>query len=241
LTILAKVTQTETRFREQPGEYPGVAAVWSVAPGAENCSVIPADGCFDLIVSGNGDGGVHAFIHEPVARAHSAVVGADTRVVGVRLEPGYGAALTENADTVRRSAEHWARTDAEVVAFEAIIVSAIEELGGPPNVMRDFIALALDRRGNVRLKTELSTAGERELQRAAGRWLGVTPKAFLRIERARAARSAIREGLPLASVAADLGYADQAHLTREVRDLLGATPRQLRPVGILQDLAPRRP
>jgi AraC-like DNA-binding protein len=36
-------------------------------------------------------------------------------------------------------------------------------------------------------------------------------------------------------LAADLGYADQAHLTREVHSLLGVTPRQLRSVGILQD------
>jgi AraC-like DNA-binding protein len=38
-------------------------------------------------------------------------------------------------------------------------------------------------------------------------------------------------------VAADLGYADQAHLTREIRELLGLKPRELRPVGILQDVA----
>lgn len=61
------------------------------------------------------------------------------------------------------------------------------------------------------------------------------PKSFLRIERAWAARAAIGEGTPLAAVAADLGYADQAHMTRDVHALLGLTPRELRAVGFLQD------
>jgi AraC-like DNA-binding protein len=89
--------------------------------------------------------------------------------------------------------------------------------------------------------TGISAARERELQRACRRWLGLSPKAFLRIERVWAAREAIRGGGPLAMIAAELGYADQAHLAREVRELLGVTPRALRPVGILQDLtAPSR-
>ncbi|HKO90058.1 MAG TPA: helix-turn-helix domain-containing protein, partial [Polyangiaceae bacterium] len=105
---------------------------------------------------------------------------------------------------------------------------------------RDFLALAEEGQGMARLTGNVSAAGERELQRAARRWLGMTSKAFLRIVRVRAAREAIRKGLPFAVVAAELGYADQAHLTREVRDLLGVTPRQLRPVGILQDPGVRR-
>ena len=89
----------------------------------------------------------------------------------------------------------------------------------------------------MRLTGGLAASRERELQRACRRWLGLSPKAFLRIERVWAARAEIRAGAALATVAADLGYADQAHLTREVRALLGVTPRDLRPVGILQDVA----
>jgi len=119
--------------------------------------------------------------------------------------------------------------------LESLVASALDAHSGPPNVVADFIETARATAGRVRLTSPSPTSRERELQRACRRWLGVTPKTFLRIERAWAAREAIREGTPLATVAADVGYADQAHLTREIRELLGVTPRQLQPVGILQD------
>ncbi len=104
-----------------------------------------------------------------------------------------------------------------------------------PSVVADFVGQARASAGAMRL-TGSSVARERELQRACHVWLGLSPRVSLRIERVWAARAAIRAGGPLAMIAGDLGYADQAHLTREVRELLGVAPRELRPVGILQDL-----
>jgi AraC-like DNA-binding protein len=55
---------------------------------------------------------------------------------------------------------------------------------------------------------------------------GVTPRETLRIARFQRARQRLQQpGRPaLATVAADTGYADQAHLTREWRRLAGSTP-----------------
>jgi transcriptional regulator GlxA family with amidase domain len=48
--------------------------------------------------------------------------------------------------------------------------------------------------------------------------------------------SALRTGTPrIAEVAAACGYADQAHLGRELRELGGVTPRQLTHGNFLQD------
>jgi AraC-like DNA-binding protein len=145
--------------------------------------------------------------------------------------------LTDDGRNILRAAERHVMAGAEPEELESLVVSAVEEHAGPPNILADFIAHARATAGSVRLTSPSSTRRERELQRACRRWLGVTPKAFLRIERAWAARDAIRAGTSLAAIAADLGYSDQAHLTRDVRELLGVTPRQLRPVGILQDSA----
>jgi AraC-like DNA-binding protein len=75
-----------------------------------------------------------------------------------------------------------------------------------------------------------------QLRRRCLRTLGVTPKALQRTLRfqgflalAQAASSSIvpRNADGLSGLAADAGYADQAHLTRECMRLTGQTPRQL--------------
>ena len=55
--------------------------------------------------------------------------------------------------------------------------------------------------------------------------VGLTPKAFARVQRARAAlRAAVQPGAVLAQVAVEAGYADQAHFQRDVREIAGVSP-----------------
>jgi len=69
----------------------------------------------------------------------------------------------------------------------------------------------------------------RTLGRLFDDWIGMGPKRFARIVRAQAAlrRLAADPGTDLAALAADLGYADQAALSRELRAFAGSTPRGL--------------
>lgn len=68
----------------------------------------------------------------------------------------------------------------------------------------------------------------RQLERDFRRWLGVAPGAYARLVRFQRAAGAVADGVPLAHVAADQGYADQAHMTRAFRETAGVTPRQVR-------------
>jgi AraC-like DNA-binding protein len=68
--------------------------------------------------------------------------------------------------------------------------------------------------------------------------VGLPPKAAARVIRFDRAVSALRSGTPrVAEVAAACGYADQAHLGRELRELGGVTPGQLIHVNFFQDEA----
>ncbi len=57
---------------------------------------------------------------------------------------------------------------------------------------------------------------------------GVTPFAYQRFARVEGARDALRHGESLAAAAAENGFADQSHLGRAFRAVMGATPGQYR-------------
>lgn len=69
--------------------------------------------------------------------------------------------------------------------------------------------------------------GERALQRLTARRLGLSPAWLIRRRRLHEAADRLREGeVRLADVAAELGYADQAHFTRDFRTSTSMTPAE---------------
>ena len=90
------------------------------------------------------------------------------------------------------------------------IVAAVEE---SPEILRV---------GQVCERFDLT---ERTLQRLTSRRLGLSPKWLIRRRRLHEAAGLMRLGeTDLATVAAELGYTDQAHLTRDFRAATGMTP-----------------
>jgi AraC-like DNA-binding protein len=226
----------------------GLAAIvdrfWVTSPAPGEHRVVP-DGCMDILVS-LGD------------RPRAVVVGAMTRpvtarvdepIVAVRFLPGRGAApLGVDASVLRDGevdlADLWgargrelcdrvggARTVAERLgALERIVAREAARSPESDARIRRAVDLVRARGGDVSV-TALARAaclGERQLERAFDRWVGVGPKLFCRIVRLEAARAAIRAGARgWADIAITHGFSDQAHMVREARALLGVTPSEL--------------
>ncbi|HEU5038657.1 MAG TPA: helix-turn-helix domain-containing protein [Nocardioides sp.] len=98
---------------------------------------------------------------------------------------------------------------------EGLLVNAIVEyVEGDPEVQRV---------GQVCAKFALT---ERTLQRLTARRIGLSPKWLIQRRRLHEAaeRLADKDRPDLARVAADLGYADQAHFNRDFRAVTGLTP-----------------
>jgi hypothetical protein len=68
---------------------------------------------------------------------------------------------------------------------------------------------------------------QRTEQRRFLRATGLTPTAVRQIERARRAVQLLRAGAGILQTTHDLGYFDQAHLTRSLRHFVGQTPGQI--------------
>lgn len=97
---------------------------------------------------------------------------------------------------------------------------AVDPLGPPVQVMAAAgVAVA-----SMAERLGLSA---RQLHRRCLPVFGYGPRRLARVLRMGRAVAAARDGAGLARVAADCGYADQAHLSREVRALTGTTPAGL--------------
>ena len=99
--------------------------------------------------------------------------------------------------------------------------------GVPPEVLRAW--QLLDRSGGrIRvgeLADEVGWSRRHLGQRFAGE-LGITPKEAARVFRFQRSRKLVTAGRRLADAAALAGYADQAHLSREWRELAGYAPTE---------------
>jgi AraC-like DNA-binding protein len=67
-------------------------------------------------------------------------------------------------------------------------------------------------------------AGPTQIARAFSVAFGIAPHSYVVGRRLDAARDRILDGRPLADVAAEVGFYDQAHLSRRFRRFLGTTP-----------------
>ena len=87
--------------------------------------------------------------------------------------------------------------------------------------------IVTDRAVVAALSGQPARRSQRTEQRHFLRATGVTPATLRQIERARRATALLRSGQSIADVVFDLGYYDQAHLTRSLRHFVGQTPAQI--------------
>lgn len=80
---------------------------------------------------------------------------------------------------------------------------------------------------------------ERTMQRHFLKTTGLTYKAFTQIERAQQAMALLQQGRPAADVAFALAYADQPHMIRSIKAIMGQTPGQLAATQVVGNLQSR--
>jgi AraC-like DNA-binding protein len=220
-----------------------LACFWvSVVPAESSPSVtnVFPDGCIDLIwQAGRG-----AFLAGPDTRPHPVTDPPGTVYVGVRFRPGaggpaLGVPLTELrdqrvdlADLVPELARALpADLPSGLALRTAIRTSAELVTAGPPDrlVVQATRLLAAGHTSVAGLGRELAVS-ERQLRRRFDDTVGYGPKMMHRVLRFRQALHQLTitaRPLDLASLAVGAGYADQAHLTREMTRLAGQPPAAL--------------
>jgi len=237
-----------THYREHPAPPGlGLACLWSQSvPGDATDSyvqrVVP-DACIDLIWS-DWDGEVH--VAGPDTGPFLAGIPPGGRLAGVRFLPGLAAtvlgapadALTDGRVPLRALWGGAALALAAALADTAAAgrdpaatltraVAARWRTAGPADPAAPALASALIEDGSVRAAALRLGLSERQLRRRSLAAFGYGPKTLQRILRFQRALALARAGTPAADVAYATGYADQAHLAHEVRELAGVPLTEL--------------
>ena len=221
---------------------PAVACAWAqvTEARAERTGLVLPDGCTDLIW----EQGRGAYVAGPDTGPVATTMAAGTIVLGVRFRPSAGGPalgipLSELRDLradlaglrPAQARQLSAALDPEIAAARMLDMTADLVADGAPDpevtwaarLLRDPAARAEDVAAEVGLSL-------RQLRRRCQAAVGYGPKTLQRVLRFRrfvARVDAHPDVLDLAAIAAEAGYADQAHLTRECGRLAGLTPAAL--------------
>lgn len=219
-------------YRERPSAIAG-AVVWTAVAESTTSRVLP-DGCIDLLWDGTA---VRIAGPDTTAHLHTTTLGAT--LTGLRFAPGaapgvLGVPADELTDRQvpldevwpRRAAVELAERLAAGASLEGEVLGLAGAAAGPSASTRHMTARLRAGTAVDALAGELGVT-RRQLHRRCLAAYGYGPKRLARILRLQDALSLAHTGRSLADVAARAGYADQAHLSRDARDLAGVPVGQL--------------
>jgi AraC-like DNA-binding protein len=232
---------TSESFRVERPPRPSLArhvdCVWA-SRTANDDPLLPEAGV-ELVWSGAG-----LFVRGADTRPHAVGSFPERTFVVVRFRPGTAARVLELYGTELVNArvgvsELWGRAEMErlesllasctspaqaAATLEDIVEARVYE--GPDPAVEAVVAALRSPEARVAALADRIGLSERQLLRRCTSALGYGPKTLARILRFQRFRAlaATRAGRGLAELAAEAGYADQPHLTRECVRLAGETP-----------------
>jgi AraC-like DNA-binding protein len=217
-------------YRERPSRLTG-AVVWTSTPPPDGAARVLPDGCMDLLWTGG-----RLLVAGADTHAHAVGGGPDTWA-GVRFPPGTAPALLgvpahELRDRRVALTDLWPAARARRLTAQVNAAAdpargledaslSLAAAAGPPDPLLRRLVTALDAGRPVGAVADEIGLGARQTHRRALAAFGYGPKTLTRVLRLQRALRLARNGTPFARTAVLAGYADQAHLAREVRQLAG--------------------
>jgi AraC-like DNA-binding protein len=179
----------------------------------------------------------------PIASSIRQAVGASLRPAGLRLLLPRGAdgladtpllALDElwgaEGGELRDRLVLEATTSRRLALLESSLCARVQRLARPSRLVPRAFELILAAHGEISTEQLARACGctSRTLRSATVAEAGLAPKQLARIVRIRYALDLLAgAGLPLSAAAASSAFSDQAHMSREFRELIGEPPSKL--------------
>ncbi|HEY0814722.1 MAG TPA: AraC family transcriptional regulator [Pseudonocardia sp.] len=219
---------------------------WLDTAEADGLHAVLPDGCMDLVWTGS-----RLLVAGPDTVTRPAARERGVTTAGLRFAPGAlpsllnvpavelhnrSVVLAELARAPARAAVARLEAGEAPLPVLAAVAARLPGTAPGPSVTALRTALAPDRatagRGeptpeSVAALADMLGCTTRSVHRRCLAAFGYGPAVLRRVLRFRRAVALLRAGVAPAEAAAQLGYADQPHLSREVRALTGTSPRQL--------------
>ncbi len=219
--------------------------VWSFALEAGDPPLVqhkvPPDGTTNLLVALAPDGQAFRRLVGPSVKAAHIPVAHGWSYAGLRLRPEAGEAVTGRApgeliggshdlvgcEAITADLELFLRAPEAPLAVDGIVAALGSVQTDPIVAPAVDVLIASGGIEPIGRLAEASSLGARQFRRRFEAATGLSPKQYASVQRVRRALILSLEGPSWAEVAADAGYADQAHLSRSVRSRFGAAPREV--------------
>ncbi|MFG2309800.1 helix-turn-helix domain-containing protein [Streptomyces sp. NPDC048566] len=221
---------------DHPG--PSGSAPGAVAPAPVPVATVLPDGCMDLLWTQG-----RLLVAGPDTGPHRPAESPAGGWAGIRFHPGtaptyLGVPACELRNRRVELAELWPAAEVRrltgrvdraadpVTALEDIALHRAADCERPDPLLAEVVT-ALGRGCPVARVADQLGLGARQLHRRSVTAFGYGPKTLARVLRLQRALALARDGVPFADTALRAGFADQAHLARDVRELAGATLGEL--------------
>lgn len=185
-------------------------------------------------------------IHGYVAEALAPPRGTHVSGIGIRFRPGGFTALTgipqhevtgglfNFSEMIQRglrlrlqriASTQWQACGSSPAAMERVVEEMASKAAIVPSWLRGLCSAAPGRAASgVEHLAQQAGISTRQLERLCPTYFGIGPKRLIRVLRLRRCLRRKAEGYSWVNAALEAGYADQSHLSREARSILGSSP-----------------
>jgi len=219
------MNDTELVWRERTSKVAAIASVWTCNASEVTARTVLADPCISIILVQGADS-TEVLLRGPETKPRDEMLIPGYTWTAIRLQPGIrlknfrAQALADSFRTLPSSSD--AQFTFEGVTLQFPSFDNAELLIEQMQTHGLISGRAIDTAENPR-----QGLSSKSYSRLVKRNTGLSPYKLHQLQRIHQALRLIKQGVPATTVAADLGFVDQAHLNRAAKQFLGHTPKEL--------------
>ncbi|MDN4503259.1 helix-turn-helix domain-containing protein [Alteromonadaceae bacterium BrNp21-10] len=159
-------------------------------------------------------------------QAHSVTLAAGTQIAGIRFNPASGGVDNSQwqglVTQLKVVQGHYAR----ITTLYRELINQHCHFRTIPERLKQGLSL-IQQQSSVNVVCDELDITQRQIERLFKTWVGMTPKYYQRLMRVKTTMGLLKQNpqLKLAALALELGFADQAHMTRECKEIALITPK----------------